>query len=302
MKPAILDPAELADMLASSRPPVLVDVRSESSFARRHLPGARNNCVFEVAFLERMPELAPDLETPVCVYGECTDSEESLMAAEKLVRSGYREVYDLRCGIGDWIAAGLPVEQAGAGDAPSPGIPDGPRPVDLEESRIRWTGRNLLNMHQGTLSLKSGFLDFKAGAPVGGEFVIDMRSIRCTDLEGSPLLEIFIRHMFDHDFFDVELYPEARFVITKTAPVHGARPGSPDLAVEGLLTLKDVTAPVAFTAAHGITAEGKAAAQASFAIDRTRWNVKYGSGRLFRNLGGHLVNDMIELQLRIVSL
>ena len=57
-----------------------------------------------------------------------------------------------------------------------------------------------------------------------------------------------------------------------------------------------------FFKSAGITAEGKAAAQASFAIDRTRWNVKYGSGRLFRNLGGHLVNDMIELQLRIVSL
>ncbi len=302
MKPAALDPAALAAMLASPRPPVLVDVRPEGAFARGHLPGAWNNCVFEVAFLERMPGVAPDLAAPVCVYGECTESEESLMAAEKLRRSGYAEVYDLRCGIGDWISAGLPVEQAGAEEDRPAAIPGGRRQIDPEESRIRWAGRNLLNMHHGTLSLKSGHLDFEAGSLAGGEFVIDMRSIRCTDLEGSPLLEVFIRHMFDHDFFDVELYPEARFVITRAAPVPGAGAGSPGLAVEGMLTLKDVTAPVAFTAAHGVTSDGKAAAQAVFSIDRTRWNVKYGSGRLFRNLGGHLVNDMIDLQIRIVTL
>jgi hypothetical protein len=28
--------------------------------------------------------------------------------------------------------------------------------------------------------------------------------------------------------------------------------------------------------------------------------VTYGSGRLFRRLGGHLVNDEIELRLRLV--
>ena len=50
-----------------------------------------------------------------------------------------------------------------------------------------------------------------------------------------------------------------------------------------------------------MTPEGKFAAQASFAIDRTLWEVLYGSGKYFRNLGGHLVNDLIELQLRIVT-
>ena len=56
-----------------------------------------------------------------------------------------------------------------------------------------------------------------------------------------------------------------------------------------------------FLAVVGVTPEGKLAAQASLAIDRTLWEVLYGSGKYFRNLGGHLVNDLIELQLRIVT-
>ena len=159
-----------------------------------------------------------------------------------------------------------------------------------------------MNMHEGFLSLKSGHLDFQEGALKGGEFVIDMHTIRCADLAGNPLHEVLVRHLMDHDFFDVALYPEARFVITEAAALPGVEPGAPGLSVCGILTLKDVTAPVSFLATHGITADGKAAAQASFSIDRTRWNVKYGSGRLFRNLGAHLVNDLVELQLRIVTL
>jgi hypothetical protein len=71
--------------------------------------------------------------------------------------------------------------------------------------------------------------------------------------------------------------------------------------VQGELILKNVTRPVEFLATAGMTPEGKAAAQASLAIDRTLWEVLYGSGKYFRNLGGHLVNDLIEFQLRIVT-
>ncbi len=56
-----------------------------------------------------------------------------------------------------------------------------------------------------------------------------------------------------------------------------------------------------FTAAAGLTAEGKPAAQAAFSIDRTRWGILYGSGRFFKRLAGHVVNDMLEFQIRIIT-
>jgi len=43
-------------------------------------------------------------------------------------------------------------------------------------------------------------------------------------------------------------------------------------------------------------------AQATLDIDRTQWNISYGSGRLFEKLGMHLVNDLVTLEFFLVAL
>lgn len=298
--PTSIDAAGLAMLLAGPKPPLLIDVRLEADFSCTRLSAARNNCVFEVAFLERLAGVAPDPQAPVCVYGAGTGSLESRVAAEKLSLQGYREVYDLSGGIDGWIAAGLPVERL-ASPALPPSPVDGVHPIDLGASQVRWIGRNLLNRHEGGIGLKGGSLRFEQGRLAGGEFTLDMRAITCSDLADTELHEVLIHHLSDPDFFDVETYPEATFIISRAEEVAGASKGSPNVAISGILTLKGVPAAVDFMASAGLTEEGRPAAQAAFAIDRTRWNVFYGSGKWFHRLGGHLVNDLIELQVRIVG-
>jgi len=299
MKIALTTPATLAELIKGLRPPVLIDVRLSEDYQCCRLPGALNNCVFEVAFTERMTAVAPDLSAPVCLYGAGEGSIESRMAAEKLLRLGYTAVHELEGGIAAWCDAGMPVEEAPA--TPEPALYDGKYRIDLDGSRIQWTGRNLLNHHTGRIALKQGELIITGGQLAGGSFVIDMKGISCDDLAGNSLHDVLIHHLCDHDFFDTHLFPEARFEITSAEPVEGGTPGAPNLHVSGKLTLKDVTAPLDFLASAGITDGGKPAAQATLAFDRTLWNVLYGSGKWFHHLGGHLVNDLIELQLRIVA-
>lgn len=297
----LLDPAQLKQQLSAPQPPLLLDVRLEEDFTAAHLPDARNNCVFEVAFLDRMSTLAPDKSAPLCVYGAAVDSLESRIAAEKLERAGYVSVAEFRVGLHGWRAAGFPVEGAAPSSSPpAPEIADGVHLLDLAESRVEWTGRNLLNKHRGVIAIKEGSLRFEKGLLTGGEIIFDMHAITCDDLAGNPLHDVLIGHLKSDDFFDVELYPTARFVITSSAIAH-SHPGAPNLSVQGELTLKNVTHPVEFTASAGLTPEGVPAAQAAFAFDRTRWNVLYGCGRFFRRLAGHLVNDLIELQVRMVA-
>jgi len=299
MKVALTTPATLAELLQGLRPPILIDVRLSEDYECCHLPGASNNCVFEVAFTERMPAIAPDLSAPVCLYGAGEGSLESRMATEKLLRLGYTAVHELEGGIAAWRDAGLPVEESPAPKAPV--LFDGKYRIDLGESRIQWTGRNLLNHHTGRIAMKSGELIITGGQLAGGCFVIDMASITCDDLAGNSLHDVLIRHLCDHDFFDTGLFPEATFEITSAGPVEGGTPGAPNLHVSGKLTLKGVTAPLDLLASAGITNKGKPAAQATLSFDRTLWNVLYGSGKWFHHLGGHLVNDLIELHLRIVA-
>ena len=51
----------------------------------------------------------------------------------------------------------------------------------------------------------------------------------------------------------------------------------------------------------GTTADGLLAADAHFDIDRTRWNVLYGSGKFYEKLGKHLVSDDISLALKLIA-
>jgi polyisoprenoid-binding protein YceI/rhodanese-related sulfurtransferase len=294
-------PTELSKRMSQSDAPLLLDVRLEDDYAAAHLPQARNNCVFEVSFLDRMSDLAPDKRAPVCVYGAGEDSYESRMASEKLLRAGYAEVLELCEGLEGWRSAGLPLESRDAVKAAEPIPPEGWLEIDPAESRVEWIGRNLLNKHYGRIALKGGKLQFVRGQLAKGEITLNMDAITCQDLAGDPLADVLIAHLKSDDFFDVELYPEARFVITSVQPIANATPGSPNLTVCGDLTLKGTTRPVELAATTGITPEGKAAAQSAFAIDRTLWHVLYGSGKYFRHLGAHLVNDLIEIQLRVVT-
>lgn len=277
----------------------LIDVRLSDDHAHEHLPRAKSNCVFEVAFAERLEEQAPHKENRVVIYGADNESREATMAAEKMERLGYQNIVVVDGGIAAWKEAGHPVE--GEGKEPAkPEVADGSYSLDLEESWVEWTGRNLLNKHFGTISIKSGSLQIKDKNISGGKFVIDMTSMKCSDLEGE-MHDGLIGHLQSDDFFDTEKYPEAVFEIRSSERISKATPGNQNLIIRGDLTMKGVTAPVELGACAGITPEGSLAAQSSFLIDRTAWNVIYGSGKFFNRLGMHLVNDLVDIELKLIA-
>jgi polyisoprenoid-binding protein YceI len=128
-----------------------------------------------------------------------------------------------------------------------------------------------------------------------------LRNIVCFDLQGTEWHDVLINHLQSDDFFDVKRFPEALFVINAARTIDGGSLGRPNLEITGDLTLKGICAPLTLRAAAGATPDGKAAAQAVLSFDRTRWNVLYGSGRFFQRLGMHLVNDFVDLEIRIVT-
>jgi rhodanese-related sulfurtransferase len=279
---------------------VLLDVRLPEDHAAAHLPHALSACVFEIAFPGHVARLVPDKATPVVVYGAGAPSLESAEAAEKLRRLGYADVRDFRGGVLAWREARLPFKGGGTTVAALAPL-EGERPVDLAESRVEWTGRNLLNKHSGLVPLTAGKLLFRHGWLVAGEFTLDLTGLTCTDLADPQPNAVLVEHLKGDDFLDVARFPAAWFVLRKVEPVHGATPGAPNLRVTGDLTLKGATRPLAFLAAGGRTPEGRPAMQAAFALDRTLWNVRYGSGKFFQRLGRHLVNDLVELQVRLLA-
>ncbi|MGB6223387.1 YceI family protein [Haloferula sp.] len=295
-----LSSGKLAKLLQSDSPPRVLDVRLADDHQAIRIPGSVHNCVFEIAFRERLPESAPDKQQAIVIYGASEKSAEAGMAAEKLERAGYTEVLVLKGGIRSWHDDDHPVEQ-GPSPAADPSPPHGRFDLNLDECRLEWIGRNLINRHYGTVDLSSGHLDFKKGDLTGGCMEFDFKTLKCADLADTELHDVLIRHLQDHDFLDVEKHPTGRLVITSSFHVPDATPGSPNLMIKAELTLRGKTKPIEFTATGGPGPDGNPAAQAAFSIDRTEWGILYGSGRFFDRLAGHLVNDLVEFQARILT-
>lgn len=288
---------ELNSLMVSRQPHLLVNVLPEEVFAAERIPGSVNACVYEMAFVERVRSLAPDPQTFIVTYGAGDGSMDADQAVAKLVAAGFLNVMRLRDGIPAWKKAGFPIE--GNGVFPESPVIDGVYQVDARESLIRWTGRNLFNHHNGTVKLLSGEIHAAAGVLRSARFEIDMNSIACEDLSDPAWNEMLIRHLHDADFFQTSLYPTASFVAESAVPIDGATEGTPNFILKGALTLRGVTRPLDFPAVIATADGNRVTGQAQIEVDRTDFGSIYGSSRFFRFLGKHVVNDHIQLHLKI---
>ncbi|MFY7993521.1 MAG: YceI family protein [Bacteriovoracaceae bacterium] len=166
--------------------------------------------------------------------------------------------------------------------------------VDTAKTKIEWLGKKVTGQHNGTISAKAGSLVFKEAELTGGEIIVDVNSMTCTDLTDPEYNAKFLGHMKSADFFDVAKYPEAKMVIKS---VKKAKKGY-DVTVD--FTLVGNTAPLTFNAE--ITKSDKVATiKSKFKFDRTKWNLKYGSSNFFKGLGDKAINDDVELTVDLAA-
>ncbi len=159
--------------------------------------------------------------------------------------------------------------------------------INIKESKIVWTGKKVLGSHTGTIKLKDGFLEMDGNALTGGEFVVDMTTITDTDLSGESKGKLE-GHLKSDDFFGVEKHPTAKLVIKS------ATKNADGYLVTGDLTIKGITNPIKFDMDMG-----KDFASTTLKVDRTKYDVRYGSGSFFDGLGDKAINDDFELQVTL---
>jgi polyisoprenoid-binding protein YceI len=97
------------------------------------------------------------------------------------------------------------------------------------------------------------------------------------------------------------MFPKATFTLDAAKVVESPTLSSPNFEVKGTLELRGVKADIHFFATVNRRENGSVSIEAHFDLDRTRWNVLYGSSRFFEHLGMHLVYDLITIELRIFA-
>lgn len=172
--------------------------------------------------------------------------------------------------------------------------------VDTANSTIEWVGSKPTGKHNGTIAISAGEIYLNNGKVESGKFTIDMTSITVLDLaagDGKEDLEGHLKGLgkaedADH-FFNTNKYPEGVFEITSVNTVDG------QTTIEGNLTLKEITKSVKFPATLALDGDSLVLSTETFTINRTDWNVNYGSKSIFDNLGDKFINDAIELKITV---
>ncbi|MDX1326443.1 MAG: YceI family protein [Arenibacter sp.] len=161
--------------------------------------------------------------------------------------------------------------------------------VKVSESTVTWKGYKVTGSHYGVIDLKKGSLKFNNDQLTGGEFVVDMTSLVSHDLEGEYKGKLE-GHLKSDDFFGVATHPTSKLVFTKVTPN-----GKNSYKVTGDLTIKGKTNPITFD----LSVYGSKAT-ANLKVDRSLYDVKYGSGSFFDNLGDKTIYDEFDLVVDLV--
>ncbi|NQU68855.1 MAG: YceI family protein [Candidatus Marinimicrobia bacterium] len=173
-------------------------------------------------------------------------------------------------------------------------------PFDVEKSKISWHATKVTGEHNGTLNLVDGMVKYHGTHIHGGKFVFDMNSIVNVDIESEEWNAKLVDHLKSDDFFSVTKFPTATIEIMSARPIKGAKKGEVNYIFKGDLTIKDIVHEIEFNAVVGFTKE-YAQAAGEIVIDRTLYDVRYGSGKFFENLGDKMIHDEFIVSFDVIT-
>ena len=160
--------------------------------------------------------------------------------------------------------------------------------IVAEKSTIEWIGKKVTGQHSGTINLQDGQLTFKDSKVTGGSFIVDMTSISTTDLKGEWKQKLD-GHLKSEDFFGTEKFKTSLLEFKKIIDK-----GNGVYSVTADLTIKEIVNQITFD----LTLKGNNA-MAKLIINRAKYDIRYGSGSFFDNLGDKTIYDDFELNVNL---
>lgn len=166
--------------------------------------------------------------------------------------------------------------------------------VNTQESAITWKGKKVTGEHYGKLKFESGVFNVNGDDILNGAFTTDMTSITVEDMQGEYGKKLE-GHLRSADFFNVEEHATASMELTE---VKEGMDGNFEFI--GTLTIKGISHPISFPAQVKMS-DKKIAARGEFTFDRTKYDVKYGSGKFFEGLGDKTIYDDVALSFVLIA-
>ena len=148
------------------------------------------------------------------------------------------------------------------------------------------------------MRVSSGVIYVKGNAGITGKVKIDMNAMVITDITDAGTNANFLNHLKSPDFFNTVAFPDAMFEVTSVQVAKGNNGTTHN--VTGNMTIKGITKSLSFPAK--ITGGGNQIfVEGSVAVDRSQFDVKYGSTAFFDNLGDKAIDNIFTLNVKLVG-
>jgi len=167
--------------------------------------------------------------------------------------------------------------------------------VNTAKSTLHWFATKVTGKHDGMVKLASGTVKSDGKMVTGGSFDIDMSTLTVVDITDKETNGKFLGHLMSDDFFSVAKHKTAHLEILKVVSTGGNQ-----FNVTGELTIKGIKNEVTFPATITTTAKS-VTAKAKITLDRTKWDIKFNSGKFFEGLGDKVINDDFVIDLDLVA-
>jgi len=166
--------------------------------------------------------------------------------------------------------------------------------VNMNKSSINWLGAKIGGSHKGTIKFMSGNLIVESGVIKEGVFIVDMKSLKNTDISNKKYRLKLEKHLKSPDFFGVNNYPFAKLEITNSELLSGN-----NYLINAMLTIKGNTKEIEFTAKliskmKGLSFDTK------LVLKRRDFNIKYKIGSYFDAIGDNSISDEFYLDIALI--
>ena len=172
-------------------------------------------------------------------------------------------------------------------------LPIGEHSILYDYSNLTWKGQKITgSSHTGNLRFKSSKIKIDKEGVVSGNLIIDMNTMTCTDIENSKYNKYLVDHLKNDDFFSTDKFPQSKIKFQSKKRTENM------IEFDGTLTIKNISNPISFTA-NLYESDGKILASSDLVFDRSKFDIRYGSGTFFENLGDDLILDEINIQVNL---
>ncbi|HAU66231.1 MAG: YceI family protein [Candidatus Uhrbacteria bacterium GW2011_GWF2_39_13] len=171
---------------------------------------------------------------------------------------------------------------------------DGTYLLDLQTGLMNWEAAKIVTKHNGTIQAQDGSLQIENSQVVSGTLWVYMNSIKNLDIKDEKMNTTLVKHLESEDFFSVANNPIAMFSLLEVVSVEGL--SGVTHRITGNMTIKGIENKISFPAKIETSQEGIHLA-GTMELDRTLWDIKYGSEKFFDNLGDNLINDIFMLKV-----